>query len=142
MADFYTPVRMDRVTFDELIARIDKAVGEHAVALVLHEDFPFRRLDPIRPDAIDFSEIPVGDPIEIVENLDQLLYFAFELMSRNTITAWAEDEDPELADEAFARVSFIRKNMPELAYLWHAKSDAIIPPMVSFSYETTESRGI
>jgi len=79
MTDFYAPVRIPREMFDLLISRVDQAVGEHAVALLLNEDFPFRALDPISPTAIDLSGVILDDdPLDIIHYLDQLLYFAFE----------------------------------------------------------------
>jgi len=142
MADFYTPVRIPREAFHELIARVDQAVGEHTVALLLNEDYPFRALDPINPTAIDFSGIALEeDPLEVVEYLDQLLYFAFERSSREAIAYWAREENVELRDEAIERVKFIRGNMPQLADLWEAKSDSITPPLTGFAYETVNVRG-
>jgi hypothetical protein len=137
MADFYTPVRMPRPAFEQLIARVDKAVGEHSVALVLSEDFAFRALDPIEPTAIDFRDIDIEKPLEIVNYLDQLLYFAFEFAPEEVISSWADEYDSQLKGEAIERVTYIRDNMPQLSKLWNSKSDSIIAPMISFSYETT-----
>lgn len=139
MTDFSTPVRVPRAAFDQLIARIDDAVGEHKVALWLHEDFPFRNLDPITSTAIDFSGIELDDdPLEIVENLDQLLYFAFESAPREVIASWAIERDPDLEKEAIERVGAIRRNMPNLSSLWRAKNSSLIPPLVEFRYSITE----
>ncbi len=140
MADFSTPVRIPRAAFDQLIARIDDAVGEHRVALWLHEDFPFRNLDPIMPTAIDFSGIELDDdPLEVVENLDQLLYFAFEAAPRSAIASWANEREPDLEKEAIERVEAIRQNMPNLSNLWRAKNNSLIPPLVDFTYDITEN---
>jgi hypothetical protein len=139
MADFYTPVGIPRPVFDQLIVRLDKAVGEHGVALVLNENFPFRALDPIRANSIDLSGLQIDNADEVVENLDQLLYFAFEDAPRDVVASWANDGEADLADEAFERVRFIRDNMPELAALWYAKSDSLIPPLIRFSYDAIPS---
>lgn len=142
MADFFMPVRIPRDEFEQVIVRIDKAVGEHAVALILHEDYPFRALEPLTSTAIDFSEIRFSeDPLEIIDGLDQLAYFAFERSSDETISAWASDYDPDLAGEATDRVGSMRRNMPELAWLWEAKSDSIIPPLVGIAFESTTIGG-
>jgi hypothetical protein len=139
MADFATPVRIPRAAFDQLIARIDSAVGEYKVALWLHEDFPFRNLDPINPTAIDFSGIELDDdPLEVVENLDQLLYFAFESAPRNVIASWAVERNPDLEKEAVERVEAMRQNMPNLSNLWRAKNNSLIPPLVGFGYNITQ----
>jgi len=138
MADFSTPVRIPRAALDQLIARIDDAVGEHKVALWLHEDFPFRNLDPITSTAIDFSGIELDDdPLEVVENLDQLLYFAFESAPRTIIASWANERDPDLEKEAIERVSAIRQGMPNLSNLWRTKNNSLVPPLVEFSYNIT-----
>lgn len=136
MADFYTPVRIPRPAFEQLITEIDKAVGEHSVALVLNEDVPLRALDPIDSDAIDFTNVAIENPLEIVNYLDQLLYFAFQFAPIEVITSWANDHDAELKDEAIERVAYIRRNMPKLANLWDSKSDSIIAPMTGFTYES------
>jgi hypothetical protein len=141
MSDFYAPALIPRSAFEELIARVDRAVGEHSIALVLHEYFPFRALDPISPTSIDFSGIQIKDPSEVVDNLDQLLYFAFERAPREVIADWAIEQSEELVDEAVDRVLYIRKNMPELSELWSEKSDSLVPPLVGFEYETARSRG-
>lgn len=141
MVDFYTPVLIPRGAFEQLVIRVDRAVGENAVALVLNEDFPFRGLDPIDADSVDFSDIKVDNPEDIVENLDQLLYFALEDVPNDVISSWASEGEGELKEEAVQRVQFIRENMPELTSLWQAKSDSIIPPLAGFAYETSLSRG-
>lgn len=105
VADFSTPVRIPRSTFEELIARIDTAVGEHGVAVSLHEDFPFRSLDPVSPTAIDFSGLDLeDDPLDIVENLDQLMYFAFDLSPAEYIISWVKEYNSDLEDEAVEQV--------------------------------------
>jgi hypothetical protein len=140
MADFSTPVRIPRAAFDQLITRIDDAVGEHKVALRLHEDFPFRNLDPIASTDIDFSGIEIDDdPLEVVDNLDQLLYFAFEFSPREVIASWANERDTDLEKEAVDRVEAIRRSMPNLSNLWRAKNRSLIPPLVDFSYHITDN---
>jgi hypothetical protein len=136
MADFYTPVRIPRSAFEQLIVRVDKAVGEDTVALVLNEDFPFRALDPVEPTAIDFTNLDIENPSEVVYYLDQLLYFAFESAPQEVIVSWANSDAPELKDEAVERVTYVRENMPNLSELWEAKSGSIIPPIIGFTYES------
>jgi hypothetical protein len=143
MADFSTPVRIPRAAFDQLIARIDEAVGEHDVALWLHEDYPFRNLDPITSTAIHFSDIELeDDPLDVVENLDQLLYFAFQFAPEKAITSWANEYDSDLEKEAVKRVEAIRKNMPNLARLWRAKNNSITAPLVEFTYDIVDPEGL
>ncbi|HUY49686.1 MAG TPA: hypothetical protein VMV92_28880 [Streptosporangiaceae bacterium] len=142
MADFSTPVRIPRAAFDQLIARIDDALGKHNVALWLHEDYPFRNLDPISSTAIDFSGIDLqDDPLDVVENLDQLLYFAFELASRKAVASWVSEYDPDLEKEAVERVEAIRKSMPNLAKLWRAKTNSVTAPLVEFTYDVVDADG-
>jgi hypothetical protein len=143
MADFSTPVRIPRAAFDQLIARIDDAVGKHDVALWLHEDYPFRNLDPVMSTAINFSEIQLeDDPLDVVENLDQLLYFAFELASPKAISSWVSEYDPDLEKEAVERVEAIRKSMPNLARLWRAKNNSVTAPLVEFTYDVVDADGL
>lgn len=140
MADFSTPVRIPRAAFDQIIVRIDDAVGEHGVALILHEDYPFRNLDPVTSTAVDFSEIELqDDPLDLVENLDQLLYFAFELASPRTVASWISEYDPNLEKEAVERVEVIRNRMPNLAKLWRAKNYSITAPLVEFNYDVVDA---
>lgn len=141
VADFSTPVRIPRSTFEELITRIDVAVGEHGVALSLHEDFPFRSLDPVNPTAIDFTGLDLeDDPLDIVENLDQLIYFAFELASSEDVISWAKEYNSDLEAEAVERVELIRKKMPHLELLWSSKNNSLIPPLVELSYGIINSK--
>jgi hypothetical protein len=138
MTDFFTPVQIQRAAFDVLIRRVDEAVSKHAVALVLNEDFPFRGLDPVSPTAIDLSGLELEqDPLDIVNYLDQLMYFAFEEAPDEVIASWANDFDKELSREAVDRVKFIYANMPALLELWNAKSNSILPPLINFGYDVT-----
>jgi len=136
MTDFFTPVQIQRAAFNLLITRVDEAVSNHAVALVLNEDFPFRELDPVSPTAIDLSGLELEeDPLDVVNYLDQLMYFAFEGAPDEVITSWADDFDKELSREALDRVKFMRENMPALSALWNAKNNSILPPLIDFNYE-------
>src|SRR5215813_9577295 len=101
MVDFSSPVRIPRLAFEQLLARIDEAVARYDVALRLHEDYPFRNLEPISSTAIDYSEIVVNDdPQEIVENLDQIVYFAFDETPNELIASWVKEYDADLEAEA------------------------------------------
>jgi hypothetical protein len=143
MTDFYTPVQIPRDQFDLLMARVDEAVGQHAVALILNEDFPVRALDPISVTSIDLSGLQLEEnPLEIVEYLDQLMYFAFEAAPRQVIASWGNEDDRGLGEEAVDRALFMRTNMPKLFSLWESKSNSIIPPLIRFEYESaTTSSG-
>jgi hypothetical protein len=136
MTDFYTPVQIPRDAFDLLISRVDEAVGNHAIALVLNEDFPFRALDPIEMTSINFASIDLKeDPLDVVEYLDQLMYFAFEEAPREVIASWGNQDSRGLGDEAADRALFMRRNMPKLRSLWDSKSNALIPPLIHFEYD-------
>src|SRR5260370_2659216 len=112
MADFHTPVRIPREAFHELIARVDEGVGEHTVALLLNEDYPFRALDPINPTAIDFSGIALEeDPLGVVEYLDHLLYFAFERSSPEAIAYWPTEEYVTLHPQPLYQPIFIPRHL-------------------------------
>lgn len=142
MTNFFTPVQIQRAVFELLILRVDEAVGRHAVALALNEDVPLRELDPVSPTAIDLTGIALDeDPLEIVNYLDQLLYFAFEGATDEIISSWASDYDKELSKEAVDRVKFMRANMSKLTSLWNAKNNSIIPPLVSFGFDFTDTPG-
>ncbi len=140
MTDFFTPVKIQRAVFELLIMRVDEAVGMHEVALTLNEDFPLRALNPVSPTAIDLTGIELDeDPLEVIDYLDQILYFAFDYTPNETIVSWAGEYDKELGKEAVDRVKFIRDNMVELSELWTAKSNSIVPPLISFAYDFTDT---
>lgn len=140
MTNFFTPVQIKRAAFELLTARVDEAVGRHDVALTLNEDVPLRALNPVSSTAIDLTGIELDeDALEIVDYLDQLLYFAFVGTQDETVISWAGQYDKELSKEAVDRVKFIRTNMPELSDLWSAKDTSVVPPLVSFGYEFTDT---
>lgn len=136
VADLFTPVRLPRPAFQDLVRQVDVGVADGKVMLALHEDFPFRELSVLHEGALHIDSMPTNDVMTIVENLDQLLLLAFEHAPDDVVTNWASGRDESLIDEARDRVHFVRDNMPNLRNLWESKSDSILPPLVSFSYET------
>jgi hypothetical protein len=141
MVNFYSPVRMPRDAFELLIARVDEAVGRQSVALVLNEDFPLRALDPVSQDAVDFKDIASDEDLsDIVNYLDQLLYFAFEFAPKEIVDSFVRDYNENASDneksDAFSRVEFIRENMPNLRDIWRDKGNTVMPVLTGFSYES------
>lgn len=140
MVDFSTPVRMARPAFELMLARVDEAIARYDVALWLHEDYPFRSLYSVSSTAIDYSNINSDDdPQEIVNNLDQLIYFAFDDAPEEVVSSWIGEYDGDLEGEAIDRVNYARNNMPNLARLWSAKNNSIIRPLVEFGYDVNDS---
>jgi hypothetical protein len=71
----------------------------------------------------------------MIDDLDQVLFFAFEDAPEEVVRGWAREHDPALEEEAFRRVVFIRETMTNLGELWEAKSASIIPPLVGVKYD-------
>ncbi|MGW0507574.1 hypothetical protein [Micromonospora sp. NPDC003241] len=133
MFDFFAPVKIPRSAFERLVAQVDDGVGRNAIALVLHEDFPYRALHVVDED--DFAIDRNDDFLPLVDMLDQILFFAFEQAPEGIVRSWAKGKDEELEDEAVQRVLHVRENMPNLASLWIQKSTSIVPPMIGMSHE-------
>lgn len=130
MVDLFSPVRIPRAAFETLVSRIDAAVAVNGIALTLGEDFPFRELELVGDDLVDFSGIEVDVAIELVEHFDQIIYFAFEGAPDRVVEDWAREHDQTSVTEAVSRVEYARKNMPSLRRLWTAKSESLIGPLV------------
>jgi hypothetical protein len=133
--DFFAPVTLPLPAFEKLVERVDDGIREHAIALVLHEDFPFRTLDILDPDHLDLDDLGIDDPSSQIDSLDQLLLFAFESAPERVIRAWAKERNEGLSDEAVKRVQLIRTSMPSLDELWNEKSNSIVPPLIGLSYD-------
>ncbi|WBB78789.1 hypothetical protein O7606_21660 [Micromonospora sp. WMMD882] len=134
MSNFFTPLTVPRAAFEEFVRKVDSAVGKHAIALALHEDFPYRALQVVG-DGCDLAVTGLDDAEDLIDNLDQILFFAFEYAPEEVIREWASEHEEDLAGEAVSRVTHLRSGMPNLATLWREKSFAIVPPLTSFRYK-------
>jgi hypothetical protein len=131
VVDFFAPIRLPFDAFEQLVSLTDQGVGSHAIALRLEEDLPFRALEIVQP----LGEASPANFASLIDDLDQVLFFAFEGAPEEVIRAWARDRDMDLQEEALRRVEYVRKNMPNLADLWDEKSTSIVPPLVGLRYD-------
>ncbi len=133
--DFFAPVRLPLETFNELISRTDEGVGNHTIALIISENVSFRALDIVRPESLGLHPSEYERVSKMVDDLDQMLFFAFEDAPDEIVTEWASERDKSLAEEAVRRVRHIRREMINLSRLWEEKSTSIISPMIGVDYD-------
>lgn len=138
MSDFFEPLRLDLDEFTELVQALDLGIGRSAVALVVDDRYGYRELEVFDPSAIGWSTEQWGRFEPIVQDLDQLMVFAFADAPRSTIESWAKDASED-AQVALDKVQVMRDKMPRLAKLWQAKTDSIAPTLSSLRYELQSS---
>lgn len=143
MADLFAPVQLTRAAFEDLVRCADEGIAKGAIALSLDEDYPFRELTVLNEDAVQVEGIAAKDLVPLIESMDQLTLLAFEHAPDDVVERWANRWDESLKGEAVERVRYVRENMPNVRHVWESKSTSILPPLVSFSFETMrEEEGV
>lgn len=123
---------MEPDEFEQLMSKVERAFGVGA-ATILASAYGTPEIDIFDPESAEFSADEWAKFRPIIQNLDQLIEFAFDATPEGVIRDWVsayaegDDEVQRLLDRTQEYVTMIQKHGQVIGPIWRAKSRSILP---------------
>jgi hypothetical protein len=125
------PVVIPQERFAGLVDQLEQATRSNFATVTFDATYGYWFLDVFDRERV---QLPDQD-WTVVDNLNQLLSFAFDDAPDDYIQQWATEADARFADETIRRVNYLRSRMTALGSLWRAKTESVMPILARPEYE-------